>query len=158
MNNSKKGSIFITVIVLCALMILIAVSASNMLLQDVHMLRYLEHSAQARYLAEAGISHALAYIDIQGMDNIDVSTFSLTPPTGSGLNGTYTVTASNDASGGRMLLTSEGTAENVKRTVSAEIEDLSPSAMDYMMSAGTDMKLNADVALADYTGRVHANN
>ena len=65
MKNSK-GLIFITVIVIAALMIFIIVAASNMILQDTHMVKRLRYSTQAQYLAEAGISDAMSTLATSG--------------------------------------------------------------------------------------------
>jgi len=60
MIKNKKGIVFVTVMVASMLMIFIAVSASNMLMQDAQMIKHLKRSTQAQYLAEAGVCDALA--------------------------------------------------------------------------------------------------
>ena len=85
--NSTRGAVFITAIVISLLMILIAVAGSNMMMQDIHMVRHLRQTTQAHYLAEAGISHALAWLNENGFSAFDPATFSLTPPEESGLGG-----------------------------------------------------------------------
>ena len=146
------------VMVISMLMIFIAVSASNMLLQDVHMVKRLKYTAQAEYLAEAGINHALAWLNANGLSALNPASFSLTPPGGSGLDGTYTVTAKNDAAGNRVLLESVGTIQSVSRTVALEVRDTMPSCMNYILSANGDVLLKAGfVSLMDIEGDIHGN-
>ena len=57
--KSIKGAVFVISMCLSLLMILIAVSASNMLLRDAHMINRLKLSTEALYIAEAGASVAL---------------------------------------------------------------------------------------------------
>jgi len=149
----KRGAAFVTVVIISMLVIFVAVSASNMLLQDVHMIRHLKYSAAAQYLAEAGISDAVVTLVNLGFSAKDnVVNF---PQTNLG-EGTYDVTVTQ--SGGRVLLTSEGVVEGVSRTVSLEVKDNTPTALYNMMSCGTDLMFRALLfGWADINGDIHAN-
>ncbi|NQU95411.1 MAG: pilus assembly PilX N-terminal domain-containing protein [Candidatus Omnitrophica bacterium] len=154
MIKNKKGAIFITVMVISMLMILVGVSASNMLMQDVHMVKYLKKSTTAQYIAEAGINDGLATLVQNGFAAKDTD-FPLIDNTFGG--GGYNVTVSEV--GGRVLLTSVGTFESISRTVAAEVKDNTATALLYMMASGTDLRLRAFfLGLADINGDLHANN
>ncbi|MBL7155558.1 MAG: pilus assembly PilX N-terminal domain-containing protein [Candidatus Omnitrophica bacterium] len=154
MIKNTKGAIFITVIVISMLMVLIGVSASNMLLQDVHMVRHLKKSTTAQYIAEAGINDGLATLVQNGFMAKDTY-FPLVDNTFGG--GGYNVTVTE--SGGRVLLTSVGAFDGISRTVAVEVKDNTATALFYMMAAGTDLRLRAFfLGLADVNGDLHANN
>jgi len=134
------------------LMVFIGVSASNMLLQDAHMIRRLENNTKAQYAAEAGISDALATLVQNGFSAKDTM-FPLSDTIG---DGSYNVTVSE--SGGRVLLTSVGSVNGVSKTVAAEIKDKVPNALYYMLCGGTDVKFRAFfLGLVDINGDIHAN-
>ena len=59
--------------------------------------------------------------------------------------------------GGRHLVTSEGTVSGRTETASAELEDLTPSALYYVASAGNDVKIYSFVAAANIVGDLHGN-
>lgn len=141
-------------LIISMLMIIIAVSVSNMLMQDSHMIRRLRYSMQAEYLAEAGISDALATLANLGFSaKGSPANF---PLTNLGI-GTYDVTVVE--SGGRVLLSSVGTVNNASRTVAVEVKDLTPTSLFYMMSSGSDFRLRAFLlGLVDINGNIHANN
>jgi len=152
-NKKTKGIVFVTVIVISMLMIFMAVGASNMLLQDAHMVKRLKRSVQAQYLAEAGISDALATLATIGFAAKDNPANFPQRILG---NGTYDVTVIE--SGGRVLLSSVGTAEGVSRTVSAEVEDVTPTSLYYMLSSGSDLWLFAILDVTDdIDGDIHSN-
>ncbi|UCD55106.1 MAG: pilus assembly PilX N-terminal domain-containing protein [Candidatus Omnitrophota bacterium] len=150
---NKKGAVFITVMVISMLMIFIAVTASNMLLQDAHMIKHLKYSTQAQYLAESGISEALVTLADNGFANRG-NDFPLTGSLG---GGSFEVTVIE--SGERLLLSSVGTSGTVSRTVAMEVEDNTATSLYYMLSAGADTRARAFfLGLADFNGDVHANN
>jgi len=144
-------------LIMTLIMVVIAVAASNIILQDAHAIKRLNYSARAQYLAESGIDVALAGL----ADKFDLSVFPLNGTIGAD---TYSVDALE--TGGRVMLTSEGTVtrgagagDDVKRTVSAEVEDLTPDSMYYIMSAGTDVWIRGGfISLTDIDGSVHGNN
>ena len=151
--KSEKGAIFITVLIISMLTIFIAVGASNMLLQDVHMIKHLKRSMQAQYVAEGGISDALAKIAASFSAKDNPGNFPLTNLG----DGTYDVTVTQ--SGGRVLLSSVGIVEGVSRTVSCEVRSNIASALYNMMSSGANLRLRAlNDAWADINGDLHSNN
>ena len=150
--KNKSGAIFITVLLISMMMIFIAVSASNMLLQDAHMIRHLKYSAQARYLAEAGINDAIAVLLSNGFSAKDnAANFPRTQLD----PGYYDVTVMQ--SGGRVLLSSEGEVQNVTRTVAVEIKSLYPEALNYALATGADIDIKAVQGSIDIKGNIHAN-
>ena len=154
MMINKKGAIFITVMLISMLLIFIAVSASNMLLQDVHMIKHLKRSTAAQYIAEAGVNDGLATLINSGFAAKDTD-FPLV--NGSFGGGSYNTTIAEVS--GRVLITSVGTYESVSRTVAVEVKDNTASALFYMMAAGNNLRLRAFfLGLADINGDLHANN
>lgn len=149
---NTKGVVFITVLIISMLMIFIAVSVSNMLLQDTYMIKRLKYATQAQYLAEAGISEALVTL----ADNGFASRGSYFPLSGSLAGGSFNVSIAE--TGGRFLLSSTGTYGNASKIVAMEIEDNVATALFYMLSAGTDLRVRAFfLGLADFNGDLHAN-
>jgi len=149
----SNGSLFVTVILISMIMIFIAVAGTNMLMQDVHMVKHLKKTTAAQYIAEAGISDAFATLVENGFTALDTN-FPLQDSSFAG--GSYNVTVTR--SSGRILLVSVGNYESISRTVSVEIEDNTASALYYMMAAGTDLRLRAFFfGLADINGDLHAN-
>ena len=151
--KNKKGTVFMTVMIIAALMVLTGVGLSNLILQDTHMIKHLRKTTKALLIAESGISDALATILSLGSSSISVpGNFPLT----SFGDGTFDVTVTT--SGGRILLTSVGTYDNVSRTVALEVKDLTPTALYYMMAAGNDLEIRAFLlSLVDVNGDLHAN-
>lgn len=145
--KNKKGFMFVTVIVIAMVMVFIAVSASNMLLQDIHMIRHLKYSTQAQYLAEAGISDALATLATTGCSELSSS--------GNLGEGTYSVSVSSI--GGRWLVSSIGTVKGVSRTVTVEVRDLYPPALNNALSAGSDVDIKSVEGDITIKGDIHAN-
>lgn len=150
--KNTKGAVFITVIIISMLMIFIAVSASNMLLQDAHMIKHLKRSIQAQHLAEAGISDALAVLLDKGFSAKD--TAANFPKTNLGA-GWYDVTV--EQSGTRVLLSSEGVAGGVSRTVTVEVESLYPEALERALATGSDLDFKANKGDIIINGDIHAN-
>ena len=146
--KDQKGTVFIIVMVVSMLMILIAVSISNILLQDAHMIRHIRYSTKARYLAEAGVSDALSTLSTAGF-----STFS---SNGNSLGeGTYDVSVSKI--GTRWLITSTGTVHNTEIAVSAEVKNLYPEALNYAFATGDDITIKAGQGDVTIKGNIHAN-
>jgi len=151
---NKKGMLFIGI--LAMIIVMGGIAVSNMILQDVFMIKRLKYDMQAEYLAEAGISAALASLAQQ----FSTSIFPLTADIG---NGSYTVTIAQ--TGGRNMLTSVGTVAaseggltSVEKTVSAEVLNNTPTSMNYIESAGNDVIIQAGVHNGVIiTGSVHAN-
>lgn len=155
MTVNKNGAVFLTVLIISMLMIFIAVSASNMLLQDAHMIRHLKRSTQAQYLAEAGISDALVTLIDNGFSAKD-TLFPLSDAGDLG-EGSYRVTSSTVD--GRVILESTGTISGVSRTMSLEVKDSAPTSLNYMMSSGANLRLRTYLwGQVDINGNIHANN
>jgi hypothetical protein len=149
---NKKGAIFITVLIISMLMVFVAVTVSNMLLQDTHMIRHLKNSTDAQNLAEAGISRALAELSANGFAAIG-SIFPLSDSLG---NGSFTVNIAQ--TGGRYLMSSTGTSGNVSRIAAMEIEDNTATALRYLLTAGNDMRVRSFfLGLSDFNGDLQAN-
>ncbi|MDD5633924.1 MAG: pilus assembly PilX N-terminal domain-containing protein [Candidatus Omnitrophica bacterium] len=147
-KKDQKGVVLAIVLGVVALMTMSTLSLSVMIQQDIRLIQSVKEKEQARYMAEAGINHAFARIKDQGYQAR--SNFSDALDTGS-----YNVTFSTV--GGRNLVTSVGTSGSVSDTVSVEISDNTPSALDYFSGAGNDIMINSLVANARINGNIHAN-
>lgn len=152
---ARKGTIFITVMLVSALMVLIGVSISNLIMQDVHMVRHLKQSTQAQYLAEAGVSRALAGL-------ATAASFGAYSPPGTVTlgPGTYNITVSSSSIAGdtRWLISSNGTVGSTTRTATMEVRDVASGALSYALAAGTNIKLTANAGSITVKGDIHANN
>ncbi|MBD3426172.1 MAG: hypothetical protein GF409_02955 [Candidatus Omnitrophica bacterium] len=147
--RSNTGSVLPIVLIFIALIALNTISLSTVLQRDVRLIRRIKDVEQARHIAEAGINHALADIKANGFTAR--SNF-----TGSMDTGSYSVTYTQ--SGGRHLVTSVGTVSGVSDTVSAEIKDNTPTALNFFSASGNDIRINSLVAGARIVGDIHANN
>ena len=145
---NQKGQILIISMAFVLLMVLSTVLLGNMLQQDVQLVAKVKSKAQARYMAEAGINHAMAKLKLDGFGSR--ANFNGTMDTGS-----YKVVFSE--SSGRYLAASEGTVGGITETTSIEMEDLTPSALYYVTSTGNDIWINSFIAAAAVTGNIHAN-
>ena len=151
--TNKKGTIFVTVIVLATLMVLIGTGLSNMIMQDTHLIKNMRYSTQALLIAESGINDALATLVSLGFNAVNNG--GNFPQKAYG-GGTYDVDVIQ--SGGRVLLRSVGTISGISRTVSCEIRNTTPTAMYYMMSAGSTLRLRSFfLSSVDVNGDLHAN-
>ena len=65
-RNNEKGVVLAIVLGIIALMVFSTVSLGVMIQQDVRLIRHIKDSEQAKYVAEAGINHALADIKENG--------------------------------------------------------------------------------------------
>ena len=131
--KNEKGIILIIAMSFVVLMVMSAVLLGNMLQQDVQLITKVRSKARARYIAEAGIHHAMAKLKLDGFGSR--ADFDGTMETGS-----YKVVFSE--SSGRYLATCEGTVGGVTETASIEMEDLTPSALYYVTSSGNDIWIN----------------
>lgn len=146
--RDRKGLVLPVVMALVALMTLSTISLATMIRQNVELVRSAKFGSQARYVAEAGIMHAFARFKNESFNSRSNFTGNLD-------TGSYSVTFSTTL--GRYLITSVGTVGDVSRTVSAEVEDLTPSSMYCICSADNDIRIYALVANASINGDVHAN-
>ena len=125
-----------------------------MLMQDVHMIRHIGKATKAMYIAEAGISNALATLTQNGFAAKDTF-FPLVDNDFGG--GSYQVTVSQI--GGRVLISSVGTFQGISQTAGLEVKDNTAGALYYMMCSGTNVRLRTfALGLADINGNLHANN
>ncbi|MDD5439504.1 MAG: hypothetical protein PHS37_04895 [Candidatus Omnitrophica bacterium] len=152
--RNKRGVIFLMAIAMTAILLFAGLSGANMILRDAYLIKRLVYSMQALYVAEAGMSDALSRL-------CDSYSLDIFPLTGTVDSASYTVTSSSVA--GRVLLTSTGTVPagtvTVSRAVKVEIEDNSPTAMNFIMSAGNNVRIKGGFLTASFmNGNVHANN
>jgi len=148
-GKTSKGMVLAMVLGFLALMVLSVLPLSSMVQQDARLIERVREKEQARFMAEAGINHALSKIQNDGFDaRADFS--------GALDIGSYNVVFSQI--GARHLIISTGTVSGISETVSAEITDNTPTALDYFSGAGNDIRINSLVANANIVGDIHANN
>jgi len=156
MKNFKTlgqlGNVFLSTVILLTLIGILAGFLLNFSMHQIHMASRFRRDVQARYIAEAGLSHAVAIL-AQNFDNKNnAALFPATAFEG----GTYDVTVNE--SGGRVLLSSVGTMGDASYTATLEVEDLMPSALKYTQSAGGNISLLTIIfSDADITGDLFAN-
>ncbi|MGB3083028.1 MAG: hypothetical protein WBB86_08615 [Candidatus Omnitrophota bacterium] len=149
--NNEKGLILIIVMGFIVIMILAVASLSFMMQQDVRLVQRIKEKEQARLMAEAGLNHALVKINDEGYPSFPQTNFV----TGNLDTGSYS--ADLTEVGGRHLATSRGTISGVTETVSLEIKDGTPTALQYFSGAGNDISIYAFISGADIAGDLHAN-
>lgn len=148
-RKKEEGFVLILSLLFIALMVLSTVSLSTMIQQDVRLIGKIKEREQARFMAEAGINHALGNIKEDGYASF--GGFSGSMDTGS-----YIVSKSTVS--GRDLIRSVGTVNSISETVSIEVKDNFPTAINYFSGAGNDIKINSLVADSSIVGDIHANN
>jgi hypothetical protein len=146
--NNQKGAVLIIAMAFVLLMVMSTLLLGNMLQQDVQLVTKVKSKAQARYMAEAGIQHAIAKLKLDGFSSR--ANFNGSMDTGS-----YEVMFSE--SSGRHLIACEGTVSGIAETASIGVEDLTPTALYYVAGAGNEVWINAFIAAATITGDIHAN-
>lgn len=151
--KNVKGVVFIVVMASSMIMILVAVSASNMLLQDAHMIRRLKSSVIAKYVAEGGISVWLPAL----YDTAVASGLAAFGPTSAVALGDGAFSVALTRSGARWLLTSTGTFRGVSQEASVEIRELYPAAMKFALATGGDISIKAVSGSVTIQGDIHAN-
>jgi len=148
-KNDEKGIILFIVMSFIAIMLLSTVSLSTMIQRDVRFVEHINEEEQARFMAEAGINHALGKIKSDGFETR--SDFNGTIDMGS-----YSVTFSQV--GDRHLITSVGTVSGALETVSVEVADTTPTALNYFSGAGNDIRIMTHPWVnGSITGDIHAN-
>ncbi len=150
-STQEQGIVLIVVMLFVAIMAFSTVSLSTMVQTDVKFIQAVTEREQARYMAEAGINHALAKLQENGF----VSRTNFTDRLD---NGSYSVEFLE--SSGKHLVVSTGTVSGASSTVSAELEDLTPTSLDYIACAGNNIKIQAYAGVEELsiTGDIHANN
>ncbi|MBL7072272.1 MAG: hypothetical protein ISS33_00675 [Candidatus Omnitrophica bacterium] len=148
-KKNRKGMVLAMVLGFLALMVLSVLPLSSMVQQDARLIERVREKEQSRFMAEAGINHALSNIQNDG--------FAARADFSGALDiGSYSVVFSQV--GSRHLVISTGTVNGISEIVSAEISDNTPTALDYFSGAGNDIRINALVANATIVGDIHANN
>lgn len=128
MTRNQNGTVFITTLVCLFLMILMATYVFDLTSRDVRIVNQMKKSAQALYLAEAGLNQALATIamDATAIDD----DFPSTSLGGGVYDAAVTLT------GGRYLVSSAGTVDGMSHAVSAEVRLPPLSALGYALAGG----------------------
>lgn len=148
---NSRGSVFITTVIVAFLMTLVGASLFQMITQDSYYTSRLKRYAQSQYIAEAGLADAIAVLDVNFNNKDSPGNF----PLNNFANGTYDVTVTQQS--GRVLLTSVGTIQGVSSTVSAEVQYLGPTALNYAYASGGDIRLWSAIAGVNITGNMHSN-
>lgn len=120
-----KGAAFLTTIILVGIAVIAAAALSFMLLEDVFTAKQLRRSAEAYYLAEAGIEESIQRL---WDTSFDTTLFPRTRTLGSG-----TIDMSLNMSrwgSDRLLIISTGTVAGVSRTIKAEVKYNRPPGFD----------------------------
>ena len=150
--KSQQGTVFLTTMIIMFLMVLVSASVFQLSTQHMHYISTLRKSSQAQYLAEAGLSAAVATLTANFSNKDNAGLF---PATTLGV-GSYDVTVVQ--TGGRVLLKSVGTVQSVQRLASLEVEDLTPTALNHGEAAGGDIDLRTIIGSdSDITGTLFAN-
>jgi hypothetical protein len=148
--RNTKGLVLPYVLIFIGMIAVNTILLSTIMQRDVSLIKGIREREQARYLAEAGMNDAFARIKSQGFASRSNFTGSLD-------TGSYSVTFSE--SGGRHLVTSVGTVSGVSETVTTEVQDNTPTALNYFSGAGNDImiKIHTNVT-GTIVGDLHANN
>ncbi|MFH1847424.1 MAG: pilus assembly PilX N-terminal domain-containing protein [Candidatus Omnitrophota bacterium] len=149
-EKRQKGTILILVMAFLALMALTTISLATLVQQDVKLIQCVRDTEQARFMAEAGINHAIANLKKNNFSSR--SAFSGTMDTGS-----YSVEYGALNSSGRLIVSSTGTASGVSKTVCMEISSNMPTALYYFAGAGNDIYINSILSHSVINGDIHAN-
>jgi hypothetical protein len=149
LKKNRKGNVLPVVLIFIALIALNIAALSSIMQRDVTLVQRIRNTERSRLMAEAGINDALARMRANGFSSRSDFTGSLD-------TGSYSVTYSE--TGGRHLVTSVGTVDEITSTVSAELYDNTPTALNYFSAAGNDVQINSLVALARIVGDIHGNN
>jgi len=119
--------------------------------QDMFFVNRLKKSMQAKYLAEAGLARALSTLGADWDNRLTPGNFPSTALAG----GAYD--ASVATTGGRTLVSSVGTVDGVARTVTAEVEEPTISALNYILAGGGSMDLRLTAhSTCNITGDIYA--
>ena len=148
-KRQEQGFVLVLSLLFIALMVLSTVSLSTMIQQNVRLIEKIKEKEQARFMAEAGINHALGEIKDSGYASFSGVSDSMD-------TGGYVVTESTVS--GRNVIQSVGTVNGISQTVSIEVKDNFPTAINYFSGAGNDIKINSLVANSSIEGDIHANN
>ena len=156
-NLKKKGSIFVITLVISLILMIIGMGISNLVTQDLYFVKKVEETAKSRFISEAGINDAVARL----AENFDLTIF---PISNTITGGSYTVVYT--ISGVRVMLKSTGTSDqgtasttdDISTIVAVEIDGAAASALNYIMSAGNNVKIRSIKDSIDINGKLHGNN
>ncbi len=150
--RGEKGTVFLTTMVVTFLILMVGSSVFSLCSQELFLAKSLNKATQAQNLADAGLSEAIAVLSVSFSKKNNPANFPLRTLA----NGTYDVTVVE--SGGRVLLKSAGTVDNIQKTATAEVEDLTPTALNYGEAAGGNIKLDTIfLAMSLINGDLFAN-
>ncbi|MGB2600461.1 MAG: hypothetical protein WBD00_05405 [Candidatus Omnitrophota bacterium] len=148
--RNKKGFVLPYVLMFIGMIAFITVLLPTVMQRDAALIKGIRDREQARYVAEAGINDAFAQLKSQGFASRSNFTGSLDV-------GSYSVTFSE--TGGRHLVTSVGTVSGASKTVTAEVQDNTPTALNYFSGAGNDIMVKIHTNVNGFiVGDLHANN
>ncbi|OIO37807.1 MAG: hypothetical protein AUJ71_04460 [Candidatus Omnitrophica bacterium CG1_02_49_16] len=131
LRAGEKGTIFLTTMVSMLIMILIGGYIFQVTTQDTHLIAKMKKSLQAQQIAEAGLARGLSTLATNWSSSIATSDVSL---------GVGSYSTSLISSGGRYLVSSLGTVNDVSRTVTAEVTAPVTSAFNYALAAGSELE------------------
>lgn len=148
-RSGERGTVFMTTMISMFIMTLIATYVFEVSSQDLNLAKQMDKSLQALGLAEAGLAEALSRLKVDINDTI----FNETPLG----EGTYAASVSTVS--GRQLVSSTGTVSGFSRTVTAEVQPPSASALNYILAGGSDLDLKLTAkSTATITGDIYAAN
>jgi hypothetical protein len=133
---------------------MVGAAFSIMLLKDAYIAKKLKNTAEAYYLAEAGVEEAIADL----WDNsFNISHFPKSRTLGNGSVAT-TLNTSKWASNNILLITSTGTARGTTRTLKAEVKaNISPSFNYVILANGKILVTQKGVVNCSLSEGVHSN-
>ncbi len=146
--EGKKGMVLALALAIMTIFIVGVVSMSIMVKRDANLIRRVNNSNDAKMLADAGIEHAIAKLKKDG--------FAARADFSSDFGGgAYVVTFSTH--NGRHVVTSVGTILGVSATSLMEIKSNYSPALNYLTSAGDEIKIFAHAPDVIINGNLHAN-
>lgn len=152
MRNS--GAAFLTTIIILGLIVISGSALSLMLLKDAYMIKRLNYSTQAYYLAEAGIERGIQDL----WDNaFAVSRFPIASGMGGG-NYSVTVNQAKWLSDSILLITSTGTVRDISRPIRVAVKaNILPSFNYAILSNGKTLVSQRGTVNCGIGSGVHSN-
>jgi len=129
----ERGTVFVSTMMSMFLMVLTGAYMYQMAGQGFHQVKQLQTRAQAKYLADAGVSAALGSLKTSWTaNNATLASASL---------GIGSFTAGISTSGGRSRITSTGTVQGITQTATMEVAGPVGSATDYGIASGGNLTI-----------------
>jgi len=154
---NSKGMAILIVAAFASLATFTSITFMAVHKNDIELIGAVTGSAQAKNMSRSGINCALSKLQVEGIgalndfsDDLDIGSYAVT------FDGPYAVTQVPDEQ--KYLITSIGSAKGAVSTSKAEIRVKNPTAMNYMCSAGNDVRIASLLAFAPINGDIHANN